>query len=190
MYVESKVDFNLPKSKILKLITEPGNLEKYHPFCKKNEIIKWPGNGSVDILEYHNGMRFKREFFNWSDNGYDLKIGGRRNMAIVNWVVKGDDYKSSLRVRINPNIKKEINVMISTFFLLINLINKSSIAFNSIFGIKCFKAIRLFPILEPNSIQLSILDALSRAFDKKCIFEAMRCFSSFLLKFQQSLSHH
>ena len=41
MYVESKVDFNLPKSKILKLITEPANLEKYHPFCKKNEIIKW-----------------------------------------------------------------------------------------------------------------------------------------------------
>ena len=51
MYVESKVDFNLPKSKILELITEPGNLNKYHPFCKKNEIIKWPGNGSVDILE-------------------------------------------------------------------------------------------------------------------------------------------
>ena len=110
MYVESKVDFNLPKSKILKLITEPGNLEKYHPFCKKNEIIKWPGNGSVDILEYHNGMRFKREFFNWSDNGYDLKIGGKRNMAIVNWVVEGDENNSSLRVRINPNIKNYVPI--------------------------------------------------------------------------------
>ena len=110
MYVESKVDFNLPKSKILKLITEPGNLNKYHPFCKKNEIIKWPGNGSVDILEYHNGMRFKREFFNWSDNGYDLKIGGRRNMAIVNWVVEGDENNSSLRVRINPNIKNYVPI--------------------------------------------------------------------------------
>ena len=110
MYVESKVDFNLPKSKILKLITAPGNLNKYHPFCKKNEIIKWPGNGSVDILEYHNGMRFKREFFNWSDNGYDLKIGGRRNMAIVNWVVEGDENNSSLRVRINPNIKNYVPI--------------------------------------------------------------------------------
>ena len=110
MYVESKVDFNLPKSKILELITEPGNLNKYHPFCKKNEIIKWPGNGSVDILEYHNGMRFKREFFNWSDNGYDLKIGGKRNMAIVNWVVEGDENNSSLRVRINPNIKNYVPI--------------------------------------------------------------------------------
>ena len=108
MYVESKVEFNLPKSKILDLIREPGNLNKYHPFCKKNEAINWPGNGSIDRLEYHNGMKFTREFYNWTDYGYDLKIGGKRNMAIVNWIVKGDDNKSSLRVRINPNIKNYI----------------------------------------------------------------------------------
>ena len=108
MYVESKVELNLPKSKILNLIREPGNLNKYHPFCKKNEIINWPGNGSVDHLEYHNGMKFNREFYNWTDNGYDLRIGGKRNMAIVNWVVEGDESGSSLTVRINPNIKNYI----------------------------------------------------------------------------------
>ena len=110
MYVESKVELNLPKSKILNLIREPGNLNKYHPFCKKNEIINWPGNGSVDHLEYHNGMKFNREFYNWTDNGYDLRIGGKRNMAIVNWVVEGDERSSSLRVRINPNIKNYIPI--------------------------------------------------------------------------------
>ena len=97
MYVESRVELNLPKSKILNLIREPGNLNKYHPFCKKNEVISWPGNGSVDHLEYHNGMKFNREFYNWTDNGYDLRIGGKRNMAIVNWVVEGDESGSSLR---------------------------------------------------------------------------------------------
>ena len=110
MYVESKVELNLPKSKILNLIREPGNLNKYHPFCKKNEIINWPGDGSVDHLEYHNGMKFNREFYNWTDNGYDLRIGGKRNMAIVNWVVEGDEGRSSLRVRINPNIKNYIHI--------------------------------------------------------------------------------
>jgi len=110
MYVESKVELNLPKSKILNLIREPGNLNKYHPFCKKNEIINWPGNGSVDHLEYHNGMKFNREFYNWTDNGYDLRIGGKRNMAIVNWVVEGGESGSSLRVRINPNIKNYIPI--------------------------------------------------------------------------------
>tara|TARA_B100001778_G_scaffold43627_1_gene31594 strand:+ start:122 stop:442 length:321 start_codon:yes stop_codon:yes gene_type:complete len=53
-------------------------------------------------------MKFKRNFYNWSDNGYDLRIGGKRDMAIVNWVVDGDDTKSSLRVRINPDIKNYI----------------------------------------------------------------------------------
>ena len=110
MYVESRVEFNLPKSKILNLIREPGNLNKYHPFCKKNEVINWPGNGSVDHLEYHNGMKFNREFYNWTDNGYDLRIGGKRNMAIVNWVVEGNEIRSSLRVRINPNIKNYIQI--------------------------------------------------------------------------------
>ena len=110
MYVESKVELNLPKSNILNLIREPGNLNKFHPFCKKNEIINWPGNGSVDRLEYHNGMKFNREFYNWTDDGYDLRIGGKRNMAIVNWIVEGDENRSSLRVRINPNIKNYIPI--------------------------------------------------------------------------------
>ena len=119
MYVESKVELSLPKSQILGLIREPGNLNKYHPFCKKNEIINWPGNGSVDHLEYHNGMKFNREFYNWTDNGYDLRIGGKRNMAIVNWVVEGDENRSSLRVRINPNIKNYIpvkNILVQKLF--------------------------------------------------------------------------
>ena len=122
MYVESKVELNLPKSKLLNLIREPGNLHKYHPFCKKNEIINWPGNGSVDHLEYHNGMKFNRKFYNWTDNGYDLRIGGKRNMATVNWVVEGDENRSSLRVRINPNIKNYIpieNTLIQRLFWLL-----------------------------------------------------------------------
>ena len=108
MYVESKVELKLPKSKLLNLIREPENLNKYHPFCKRNNVISWPGNGSEDQLEYHNGMKFNRNFYNWSDSGYDLRIGGKQNMAVVNWVVEGDDNKSSLRVRINPDIKNYI----------------------------------------------------------------------------------
>ena len=110
MHVEAKETFHKNRSIILEAIREPGNLNKYHPFCKKNEIINWPGNGSVDKLEYHNGLKFNREFYNWSDNGYDLRIGGKRNMAIVNWIVDGDESKSSLRVRIKPNIKNYIPI--------------------------------------------------------------------------------
>ena len=112
MYVESKVELNLPKSKILNLIREPGNLNKFHPFCSYNYATNWPGNGSVDKLIYHNGMKFTREFYNWTDNGYDLRIGGKKNMAIVSWFVKGNDKRSSLHVRINPTIDNYIPIKI------------------------------------------------------------------------------
>ena len=40
-------------------------------------------------------------------------------MAIVNWIVDGDESKSSLRVRIKPNIKNYIpieNIFLQKFF--------------------------------------------------------------------------
>ena len=106
MYVESKVVLNLPKSRILNLIREPGSLNKYHPFCKRNDAIKWPGTNSIDELEYLNGSTFERNFFNWHENGYDLIIErkNKSKMAQVNWIIEGNDEISSLRVRINPVI--------------------------------------------------------------------------------------
>ena len=106
MYVESKVALNLPKSRILNLIREPGSLNKYHPFCKRNDAIKWPGTNSIDELEYLNGSTYERNFFNWHENGYDLIIErkNKSKMAQVNWIIEGNDEISSLRVRINPVI--------------------------------------------------------------------------------------
>ena len=119
MYVESKAYFKMPKSYILGQIREPGCLNRFHPFCKRNITHKWPGNGSIDELEYLNGRKYKRRFFNWTDNGYDLKIGGKKEMAIVNWYVEGSDEESSLRVRINPNIENYVpskNILIQNIF--------------------------------------------------------------------------
>ena len=110
MYVEAVASFSKPKDVILELIREPGSLSKYHPFCKRNDAIEWPGNNSIDELEYHNGMTFSRNFFNWSDDGYDLIIGARKKMALVNWIVSGDECQSSLRVRINPEINNYVPV--------------------------------------------------------------------------------
>ena len=39
MYVESKVELNLPKSKILNLIREPGNLNNIIHFVKKMRLL-------------------------------------------------------------------------------------------------------------------------------------------------------
>ena len=43
MYVEAERKFNKSKEKILEEIRRPGNLNDYHPFCKVNKALKWPG---------------------------------------------------------------------------------------------------------------------------------------------------
>ncbi len=107
MFVEAKCEFNKPKSLILDIIKEPSNLTYFHPFCKRNDAIKWPGHGSIDELEYLNGRILIRDFISWHENGYDLNIGpkNKSKIALVNWIVSGNEMSSSLRVRINPKIK-------------------------------------------------------------------------------------
>ena len=103
-YVEAFAKFNKPKQTIEDAIKKPGCLEDFHPFCASNKALSWPGDNSIDELVYLNGVRYKRRFFNWSENGYDLEIGGSKRKSIVNWVISGNEINSSLRVRINPDI--------------------------------------------------------------------------------------
>ena len=104
MYVEAERKFNKSKKKILKEIRRPGNLNDYHPFCKENNALKWPGKGSIDELEYINGRKYRRDFIEWDENGYVLEIGRYNKIAKVQWIVNGSEENSSLRVRINPKL--------------------------------------------------------------------------------------
>ena len=69
------------------IISSPGNLEDFHPFCESNPVEKWPGVGSRDTIHYYSGWVLQREFTNWIDGvGYDLTIGrdgGRK--SFVSW---------------------------------------------------------------------------------------------------------
>ena len=92
--------------RIWDLITSPGNLEDFHPYCKKNPVQKWPGAGSKDEVHYYSGWVLLREFINWEDGiGYDLLIGregGRR--SYVSWRLTEDQEGiGSLRITIFPH---------------------------------------------------------------------------------------
>ena len=49
--------------KVWKIISTKSNLELFHPFCKKNKVIRWAKERSIDRIEYLNGSIFEREFF-------------------------------------------------------------------------------------------------------------------------------
>jgi len=103
-YVEAIANFNKPKKVIEDAIKKPGCLEDFHPFCLSNKTLSWPGNNSKDELIYLNGVRYKRRFFNWNEDGYDLEVGGSKRKSIVNWIINGDNNNSSLIIRINPDL--------------------------------------------------------------------------------------
>jgi len=74
-----------PTSKIWEVISSPGTLPLYHPFCKKNPVFEWSGANSHDEVHYFNGVVLTRRFSDWyEDVGYDLEIGraGGRTSAL------------------------------------------------------------------------------------------------------------
>ena len=57
------------------LISSPNNLEKFHPFCNQNPVVKWDGARSIDKIYYYGGKVLTRNFFEWNDGkGYKLLI--------------------------------------------------------------------------------------------------------------------
>ena len=57
-----------------KIISSPSNLELFHPFCKKNSIVKWPGKNSIDQIHYYNGLIYERKFINWIELDEPLAV--------------------------------------------------------------------------------------------------------------------
>ena len=77
--VSCSINLDFDREKVWQIISEPGNLNKVHPFCKLNTVVNWDKDKHEDVLEYLNGVTLYRNFYNWDEgNGYELDIG-RKN---------------------------------------------------------------------------------------------------------------
>ena len=76
-FVSCSISLKNEKKDVWKAISRHGNLNFFHPFCKKNEVIEGDENSiKKDFLIYLNGMIFEREFYQWEKmKGYKLMIG-------------------------------------------------------------------------------------------------------------------
>lgn len=103
-----------PASKIWEVISSPGGLPLYHPFCEKNPVFEWPGADSHDEIHYFSGVVLVRRFTNWyEDVGYDLEIGrdgGRQ--SIVSWrITQIKELRSSIGITIFPHAVQHLPVV-------------------------------------------------------------------------------
>ena len=74
--VTRSIVLNADQKQVWQLISTPGHLNHFHPFCQSNRPIFWEDNHHQDELIYLNGRHYIRSFLNWTPmGGYDLLIG-------------------------------------------------------------------------------------------------------------------
>ena len=103
--VSNSIDLDFDRQSVWKIISEPGNLNKVHPFCKSNKVVNWDEDNHEDILEYLNGVTLHRKIDKWDEGeGYELNIGrknGRKSKVI--WKISGEK-KSKLKITVYPHV--------------------------------------------------------------------------------------
>ena len=106
---------NSNRDEIWNLISSPKNLELYHPFCKSNNVIKWPGKGSCDELTYLNGIKLIRNFTKWEEKrGYELLIGRKNGKkSLVKWEIIEKNDKVYLCIAVYPWFLREKSKILS-----------------------------------------------------------------------------
>jgi len=120
MIVQSQLEINKQSNIVLNLIKSQNNLEKFHPFCKKNIVIKWDGKNSEDIVIYHSKKKYIRKFYEWNENGYKLEIFEDRKLADITWIVKDFKGKSIIKIKAKlylPYKYKLINTIIFNIYV-------------------------------------------------------------------------
>ncbi len=109
--VAARQTIAVPTSKIWEVISSPGTLPLYHPFCEKNPVFEWSGADSHDEVHYFNGIVLTRRFSSWhEDVGYDLeigRIGGRSSFA--SWRISSViEHRSSIEIAVFPHALQRV----------------------------------------------------------------------------------
>ncbi len=117
--ISKKVTIDVNRQHLWKIISVPGQLRLFHPFCKSNKVLKWDKEKSIDLIEYFNKKMLKRKFFDWEEKvGYKLIINDlKKDIAEVHWNL----YDAS---RNKVNLSIQIQILDTALKRFPNSINK------------------------------------------------------------------
>lgn len=96
--IKGEIVINENSKKLWKIITEPGHLKQFHPFCKKHEHVKWQGVGDKDAPQLYSGKITYREIVKWEEGiGFQIKMNnGDGNSISVDFFV-AEDFGGSVK---------------------------------------------------------------------------------------------
>ena len=118
-FVSYSTSLKNEKKDVWKAISSHGNLNFFHPFCKKNKVIEVDENSiKKDILIYLNGIVFEREFYQWEKmKGYKLMIGKKNaKKSKVIWEISENKDYTTLSIKVFPYKTDKINSLLYPFF--------------------------------------------------------------------------
>lgn len=113
--VSCSIKIKSQREDIWKVISSHGNLNFFHPFCKKNKVIEGDKKSiKKDILIYLNGVAFERDFYQWHEMiGYELMIGkknGKKSKVV--WKISKKKHHSLLKIDVYPYKTDKINSLL------------------------------------------------------------------------------
>tara|TARA_A100001035_G_C27442619_1_gene346598 strand:+ start:28 stop:531 length:504 start_codon:yes stop_codon:yes gene_type:complete len=142
--IRKKVTVDVNRKYLWKIISLPGQLHLFHPFCKNNEVLKWEKEKSVDFIEYYNKKVLKRRFFDWKEEiGYKLIINDlKKDIAEVHWNIfnsRKSKIDLSIEVQILDTAMKKFPNTINKIILRTYVLPKLGTYLDSVLcGVKYF----------------------------------------------------
>lgn len=96
---------------VWQVISQPGQLTRYHPFCQATTVITWPGVGAKDTVTYSSGVHYERDFVTWIEGvGFDIEVGPPpHKTARVEWrITELGAHQSELAITVLPYLKADV----------------------------------------------------------------------------------
>ncbi|WP_121667712.1 hypothetical protein [Mesonia aquimarina] len=142
-FIQGKIEINYTKEKIWHIITQPGHLENYHPYCKKHiKTTSWKQIGDTDQGFFYSGKSMKREVIDWQEEkSYKVKIDNDdENLSEVKFSIESKTTEISIfTIEIFTDSYKKIPRPIWYFFAFIFLVPSYKKYLNSILkGLKYY----------------------------------------------------
>ena len=117
--ISKKIKIENSADALWKLISSPGHLNQFHPFCKENKVLE-SKNAAIlkDQLIYLNGLTYYRTFVEWKPKiGYRLKIGSKNaKQSDVKWQLIDNGTSTYVKITINPYTSSKIPKLLYPIF--------------------------------------------------------------------------
>ena len=116
--ISNKIKIENSTHEVWDLISSPGHLNQFHPFCKENNVLESKNDVILkDQLIYLNGLTYFRTFKEWKPMvGYSIKIGSKNaKQSDVKWQIIENREFTFVKITVKPYTSSKIPKLLYPF---------------------------------------------------------------------------